>query len=228
MLERYRETVRCNGLRRSSIAAAVAVSGCLYAGNGSAQVVTSLGNEDVNDGACSLREAIISSNTHASYHGCVPAGGYIDAPPGTIALTPSGGVLPAVTAPVTIKGSGYADTIVDGQGSSGAWVLNGSNIDITDLTLRRFPSGAVINKVGSKAFLHFVKIVDSGGGSTQGGCVYTDGSIDIIHSQLEGCEGHTGGAVQVHNGGFAYIAFSSIIKSRAEHGIVTVFPARPR
>src|SRR5262245_52589773 len=67
-------------------------------------------DEDVDDGSCSLREAIIAANTNANYHGCLAP----NAGPGdTIAFALGSGTptinlgttpLPAITEPVTIDG----------------------------------------------------------------------------------------------------------------------------
>lgn len=77
--------------------------------------VTDAGDGDIDDGACTLREAIVAANTHSSYHGCVlssPAAGtttYIDfdiAGPADIQVASA---LPEIAVPVIIDGLSQPD-----------------------------------------------------------------------------------------------------------------------
>ena len=72
--------------------------------------VTDSGDDDLADGSCTLREAIIAANTQASYDGCqlslpgVASTTYIDfALPGSATIA-VGSALPPITTPVVIDG----------------------------------------------------------------------------------------------------------------------------
>ena len=78
--------------------------------------VTSASDEDTDDAQCTLREAIVAANTHASYHGCMATG---TGTPATIAFAiPGVGVqhigvgsrLPPISVPVILDGTTQSGT----------------------------------------------------------------------------------------------------------------------
>ena len=81
--------------------------------------VTTLIDSEADDGACSLREAIVAANTDSEYLGCAE-GDLVDdiqiTVPGTIELTSD---LPDITRDVNIHGLGPTVSIVDGMGQFG-------------------------------------------------------------------------------------------------------------
>ena len=72
--------------------------------------VNTVVDEDVDNGDCSLREAIIAANTNANYHGCLAAGAgagdtiAFEIGSGTPTITLGATPLPAITEAVTIDG----------------------------------------------------------------------------------------------------------------------------
>ena len=72
--------------------------------------VNTVVDEDVDNGACSLREAIIAANTNANYHGCLAAGAgagdtiAFEIGSGTPAINLGATPLPTITEAVTIDG----------------------------------------------------------------------------------------------------------------------------
>lgn len=72
-------------------------------------LVTTTADAIANDGACSLREAIVAANSNANYFGCVGAGGGFDLIEFSLgAGTPViavGSALPQITGPVEINGA---------------------------------------------------------------------------------------------------------------------------
>ena len=76
--------------------------------DGAATIVVSTAvDEDVDNGVCSLREAIIAANTNADYHGCSAGVGDMvtfDLGPGTPTINISTTPLPVITQAVTIDG----------------------------------------------------------------------------------------------------------------------------
>src|SRR5262245_46443236 len=99
----------------------------LFAGVAAADVtVDTAVDADVDDAACSLREAIVAVNTNADYHGCFRSAATIDQisfdlGTGTPTITVTGSKLPNFAGP----------TIVDGQtgGATRVAILGGGVID---------------------------------------------------------------------------------------------------
>ncbi|MBW6466876.1 MAG: CSLREA domain-containing protein [Brevefilum sp.] len=74
-------------------------------------VVNSFEDNEIDDSACTLREAIIAANTDSPYRGCPPGNGAdtITLPAGTDTLTSQ---LPNITSQIIINGSSPANTII--------------------------------------------------------------------------------------------------------------------
>ena len=176
-------------------AAALGVAAAPAAHAGTTIVVTTTADETVNDGNCSLEEAIQAANTHRPVDAC-PAGSGGD----TIVLAagarytlnsinnngegPNG--LPVVTGAITISGKGATIT------RSGAApqfrmavVLAGGSLTLKDLTVSNFDSPV------------------SNGTPGIGGAVLAHGSLSVIRSTISGnrAEG-PGGGVDARGGAF--------------------------
>src|SRR5262245_33257507 len=93
-------------------------------------VVDTSSDADVDDAACSLREAIIAANTDASYHGCAAVDAGVndrivfDLGPGTPTVTIGTTRLPAITQWVTIDGG---DARVELHGPGGGLLRSGDH-----------------------------------------------------------------------------------------------------
>ena len=118
-------------------------------------------DEDVDDGACSLREAIVAVNTNASYHGCVRSAATVDTidfdlGPGTPSIAVSGSELPRFGEPVIVDGATGGATRVEiaggGSFSTGLSFLLASNAtgsEIRNLVINGFTSRQLLMSNGS-------------------------------------------------------------------------------
>lgn len=194
---------------------------CLHASPSFAQLVNSLGDEDINDGNCSIREAIHAANTSAPYHGCA-AGSYngtIFLPYGTIVVHST---LPEINQVVTVQGRGYGNTIIDGQNLAQIqpWPLNSDFANLADLTLQNFHQGAVVS-TGGTGGLTYVKILNSGNENASGGGAAAEGGdLFVTNSQFESCNAHKGAALYAFNGGI-FVSHSTMLKNLSDHGVIT-------
>nr|AGC72414.1 polymorphic outer membrane protein [uncultured bacterium A1Q1_fos_2037] len=181
-------TLRCSFRRtgRGAALAAATVAFLFVAAASAVQIsVTTLGDEDLDDGLCSLREAILAANGDVAYHGC-PAGGPAD----RIELTgfPSksvielGAALPAIAAVVEIAGPGANDLAIDGMEAWPILEIDGgagsATVVVEGLTLTRgfgpgpFGwAGAATVRPGDSAIFRRVRFVSNralnGGGALQ-------------------------------------------------------------
>ena len=124
--------------------------------------VNSTADVSADDGQCTLREAISSINSTtasgASGGECVAGDGSNDAitlPADIIQLTSD---FPALTAPMTIRGVGIGQTVIDGNdGTTYVVFSSDSSLSVTDLTIRDF-EGAAINSVDDDLTVKRVEI----------------------------------------------------------------------
>ena len=93
-----------------------------YPARGAATIVVNTpADEDIDDGSCSLREAIVAANSNASYHGCTALGAGVDDQivfdlgPGGHTINVGETPLPSITQWVTIDG-GAARVELHGPG----------------------------------------------------------------------------------------------------------------
>lgn len=141
---------------------------------------------DLDDGSCSLREAIVAANDDAAYHGC-PAGSGPDrivfdlAPlPATIALQAA---LPPIDASVLLRGPAPGVVELDGQGlwpildvstnTPGVW------FGVEDLMLvdgAGAGGGALVVGEGTRAELRRVRILGSTA-TVGGGALWVAGTL---------------------------------------------------
>jgi titin len=118
-------------------------------------VVNTLADEDINNGSCSLREAIVAANTNASYNGCAAVGAGVndeikfDLGGGTPTINIGGTPLPAITEWVTVNG-GNGRVVLHGPGGppvSGHHGLtvtrDGFGTIIRNLVINNFPDDGI-------------------------------------------------------------------------------------
>jgi len=165
--------------------------------------VTTTSDENVVDGACSLREAILyAQNLNGGNTDCgtvatgtttiiVPAGHYAVRPGSPDAHLQIGAGGPG---PVVIEGAGAASTVIDAQGASPRLLLvgSGATVIIRDLTLRggvEFGSpGGGIDNAGSLTLDHVTVTANRTGlfNGGQGGGIYNTGTLNLIDSTVSG------------------------------------------
>lgn len=153
---------------------APAFAGPVFAAN---LIVNTLNDEDVADGVCSLREAIIAANNDADHNGCVGTGGYgadtiiFNVSGDTITL---GSTLPEITDGAGLNIDGGGQVAVSGQG---------------DVRIMVVAAGAVVELVGLT--------VADGFDILFGGGVENHGALTVRNSTFSGNNAGTPG------GGFA-------------------------
>jgi CSLREA domain-containing protein len=191
--------------------------------------VTSTADSIANDGVCTLREAIIATNTQnasGATAGECPAGTGTDTimlPAGTYTLTISGhnednaatGDLD-IKANTTIAGAGQSTTIIDGNQIDRVFdIFTGFSVTISDLTVRNgSPSspfnGAGIQNRGTLSLTH-VSISDNvNGPGGIGGGIYNEGALTLNTCTVSGNIAEGNGAGIASNGGSVTLNRTSI------------------
>jgi CSLREA domain-containing protein len=154
-------------------------------------VVNTVANENNNDGDCSLREAVSSSNTDSSYDACT-AGSSTDTvvmPRGTFKLDSR----LVVSHNLTIRGAGRSRTVIDAEQSDRVLL-----VDRTSLTLERLS-------------------VTGGESTTDGGGISDDGGkLSLINASVTGNRtGADGGGIAMSNGGVLRVTRSLVADNLA-------------
>ena len=181
-------------------------------------VVNTATDEDVNNSACSLREAIIAANTDAAYNGC-PLGSGADsitfAADYTITLTSQ---LPQVTTQITITGNGTDKTIIEANASPNIATYRvlyvggvGSNLTLNNLQIRH---GRVTTNPGGGGILNFqgnltltnVLVTDNSSTTEVGGGVYNVYSTLTVSNSV-----FSNNFTGVNGGGIANLAGDIIV-----------------
>lgn len=178
--------------------------------------VNSTADVVLDDGQCTLREAVIAANTDTA-SGVTPGECVAGTGPDTIILPNGtytlGTPLPQIIGDINFTGEDQALTIIQGAAAPGAVnyrglnIAVGVNVVITDLTIRNFGNAAGPADGGgiqNRGALTIINSVLSGNSaSVDGGVIYNwgTGSIDIINSTLTnnsapGAPGNGGG---IHN-----------------------------
>ncbi|QQR74582.1 MAG: CSLREA domain-containing protein [Holophagales bacterium] len=192
--------------------------------------VTLAADTDVDDGQCTLREAILAANTDAAYHGC-PAGAGPDrivfsvATPATIALSAG---LPFVLDTLLLRGPGADLLTIDGQGSFRLLAFEPVSpngwLGVEDLTLAHGlaeSGGAVdLGHGGSGRFARVVFLENTS--SNSGGALRVAGAT---RAELDDCwlSGNIalgpagGGGVLVHAGAELAVDRSALTDNVAAH-----------
>jgi CSLREA domain-containing protein len=187
------------------LAVATAVTGSALAASpalaSSFVTVTTTSDENVVDGQCSLREAILyAQNLNGADTDCgtvatgtttiiVPAGHYAVRPGSPDAHLQIGAGGPG---PVVIEGAGAASTVIDAQGASPRLLLvgSGATVIIKDLTLRggveQGQPGGGIDNAGALTLDHVTVTANQtalvlGG---PGGGIYNTGTLTLLGSTV--------------------------------------------
>jgi uncharacterized repeat protein (TIGR01451 family)/CSLREA domain-containing protein len=218
-------------LPRFTLLAAVMLAGIVQ-GHAAIIVVDTLDDSIGNDGACSLREAILNANAGSTvWSDCAPGGGAgttIQFDPalagGTIEL--QGTPLPNVTADLIIDGPGDGpDSLtIDAMGMNRVFDLNAAmTLHMQDLTvaggtttLSGFPGGAMRILGGANVSMSRVRFsgnVTEGSGSNGGAVAVVGSSLSL--TDCEFIDNQTYGASPGGSGGalFASSATLSIVNS---------------
>ncbi len=171
--------------------------------------VTTLVDEDVANGFCSLREAIIAANTNAAYKGCSAGTVGMDTItfnlPGTITLI---GELPLFTQTLTINGH-VVGTTISGNNSyrimticAGSSICNfaaGPTVNLSDLTIANGSSstaGGLLIYNSTVNITNTTFVSNSASGNSIGGAIYsTLGNITITASSFFNNSAMDGGAI---------------------------------
>ena len=192
--------------------------------------VTLAVDTDVDDGQCTLREAILAANTDAAYHGC-PAGSGPDrivfsvATPATIALSAG---LPILLDTVLLRGPGADLLTIDGQGSFRLIAFEPVSpngwLGVEDLTLAHglaeSGGGADLGHGGSGRFARVVFLENTA--SNTGGALRVAGATraDLNDCWLSGniaLGPAGGGGVLVHAGAELTVDRSALTDNVAAH-----------
>ncbi len=152
--------------------------------------VDSVEVDDVDDGICTLREAILAANQDVAYHGC-SAGSGIDQidfslPPASTILGTSV-PLPAVTDSVRIVGPGAEELTIDGAGLQPIFLVDSAaapiSVWLSDLTLAHgyasgiAAGGAVTVLAGDSGVFQRVVFRDNESDEAGGGAIRAVGTL---------------------------------------------------
>jgi CSLREA domain-containing protein len=186
--------------------------------NGLALVVDTTADELTKDGLCSLREAILAANTHATVDTCTPGLAMIVLPAGTYALTlPGAGEDEGLTgdldlqASLVLQGAGPGGTIIDGGGLDRVLDVHaGITVTITGLTIAngQAPGGGEATN-GS----------DGGGIANAGNLTLQDCAISRNQAGSGGGDGNLGGqGGGIYNAGELTLLRSTVSDNRTGDG----------
>ena len=184
-------------------------------------------NEDsdsvnVNDGKCTLREAIIAANSDLPRGGCPAGSAGVDSISfaGNYIIT-VGSQLPFVTTAMTITGKGWGNTIIQAAATpnTATWrvfqVTLTGNLNLDGVTVRHGRCIGLCTKVGGTLSNAGGGIYNSGtltvtnslisnnfGGTPfGGGGIYTDGTLTVINSTFtQNIATHDGGGILNYQG----------------------------
>ncbi|MEO8457725.1 MAG: CSLREA domain-containing protein [Chloroflexota bacterium] len=165
--ERFSTLIRL--LAIVSVAVVMALLGTRVAHGASLQVNTTADDNVVN-GNCTLREAILAANTNANVDACLGAGGdttdiiSFDIGSGTPTIQIGGDPLPPITEWVTIYGGTGGALRVEIHGPGGPLVSGHHGLTVTDTAAGTYISSLVINNSaddGIKIEADEVTVVDS-------------------------------------------------------------------
>lgn len=191
--------------------------------------VDSLADEMVDDGNCTLREAVEAANTNTAVDDCRPGSPIFQ---DTITFRIDGTILLqdalVITQGVEIRGNGQNNTILDGAETaisgrliSASWIEGNPNVDLTHLTIQNAhsssgPGGAISSSAVVSLTLDYVTLRQNSGGN--GGGLTTTGNVTIRHSQfLSNTVTGSGGALYVTTNGAVTIE-QSVFQNNSSQG----------
>jgi CSLREA domain-containing protein len=185
--------------------------------------VNSLADNAANDGHCTLREAVVASNSNTASGaaaGECAAGGTDDtivfSVVGTVALATH---LPDATGSMVIDGGGLVS--IDANGSSGVMITDsGSSVTFKNLTLRggTVSYGGVMISSGLLVIDNCVVVGGNASGDGGAVAVSNGGAATIRNSWLSGGSSPFGGAVYVSASGSLLVSGSAFSGNGATEG----------
>ncbi len=191
-----------------------------------------------NDGACTLREAIINANSNdqSGSTDCT-AGSGADAITfaGNYTITLAGSQLPVVTSPITITGNGAANTIIQAHAAPNVAtyrvfeVANSGNLTLERLTVRHGRcTGTCVTNIDSGGGIYnngILNLNDSAlsnnSVSDDGAGIYNNSSLNLTNSTLSGntsSNGSGGGIFNSNNNSVLEVANSTFSGNSALTG----------
>jgi CSLREA domain-containing protein len=190
--------------------------------------VDSLADEMVDDGNCTLREAIEAANTNTAVDDCRPGSPIFQ---DIITFRLDGTILLqdalVITQGVEIRGNGQNNTILDGAETAipghliyANWIEGNPNVNLTHLTIQNAhsssgPGGAISSgALVSLTLDHVTLRLNSG---WNGGGLYTTGDVTIRHSQFLSNTAGSGGALYISFDGTASIE-QSVFQGNSSQG----------
>ena len=179
--------------------------------------VDSVETNDVDDGICTLREAILAANQDIAYHGCSGGSGIdqigFDLPPASTILGTSV-PLPAVTDSVRIVGPGAEELTIDGAGLQPIFLVDSAaapiSVWLSDLTLAHGHAtgagagGAVTVLAGDSGIFQRVVFRDNDSTEAGGGAIRAVGTLaapagaTVDDCFFESNDGGDGGGGAIH------------------------------
>jgi len=166
---------------------------------GSTILVDTSVDQDIADGTCTLREAMIAANTNAAYHGCT-AGSSAGTdtitfiyPYNQLYLAAS---LPTVTSALVIDGGGYVLINVAGNaGVNGALQNTAGRLTLRGIEITGADTIVVNVGAGASATLSGMWIHGNSGGSA----IYNNGTLGITASTISDNDSASGSAGAIYN-----------------------------
>jgi CSLREA domain-containing protein len=186
-------------------------------------VVNTLADNTTDDGACTLREAILAANNAPANDDCGAGSSGNDTITfgvnGTITLTSTLPTIVSGQGALTIDGTGQSITI-SGNNSVQVMVVNGgANLTLRNLTVAQgrasgFPGGGVYNY--NNGTLTVTNSTFSGNSAYYGGGIYNYGTVSVTNSTFSSNNSLYGGGI--FNEGTLTVTNSTFSGNSADYG----------
>ena len=206
------------GRIRVGVVAAAVLAGQLVVGPqevaATGIVVTTQSDAVAADGKCSLREAIIASNTMNPSNECPAGGASVDTVTfqvaGTITLTSN---LPHLTKGLTIEGGGIT---IDGASSYQPFYVESGELNLRFLTITN-GFGAFGGAVANGGTVSMRRVTIRSSDATFGGGVHNNGTMSIAQSTIEGNSASSAGG-GIYNEDQLLVSNSTIAGNTSDEG----------
>ncbi len=176
-------------------------------------------DNDVGNRTCTLRDAIFAADGLVPHNGCPAGDGNNDTihlPSGTYTLTTA---LPQIGPRITIVGSGYARTTINGNRQSGLF-LYADSVTLQDLTLSNFAGSALTVPGGASIYVNGVSFSNNGDSFAEGSAIHNYGVTEVYQCAFQSTAGAFSGIIRNETTGTFYMSNSTVSGSQAEHGII--------